>query len=66
MLEHELSVAVCLVLLLTYVGHLVFSLITHKDFFNPEGEEGHGDVATLERHHAPGSCCWSPRCSWPG
>lgn len=45
-LEHELSVAVCLILLLTYLGHLVFSLVTHKNLFNPEGESGHeGEAA---------------------
>jgi Ca2+:H+ antiporter len=37
-LEHELSVAVCLILILTYVLSLVFSLATHKDLYNPEAE----------------------------
>ncbi len=45
-LEHELSVAVCIVLMATYLLHLVFSLITHKDQFNPEDESGHGDGET--------------------
>ena len=34
-LEHELSVGVSMILLLTYLAHLVFSLITHKRLFNP-------------------------------
>src|SRR4051794_27495303 len=37
-LEHELSVSVCIVLILTYVLSLVFSLVTHKDLYNPEAE----------------------------
>jgi Ca2+:H+ antiporter len=38
----KLSVGVAIVLLLTYVAGLVFSLRTHKDLFNPEhGEEDH-------------------------
>lgn len=51
-LEHELSVAVCLILLLTYVGHLVFSLVTHSDFYNPEGEEAHSGEAVWGVTHA--------------
>ncbi|WP_148592613.1 calcium/proton exchanger [Aquisphaera giovannonii] len=38
-LEHELSVGVSLLLMATYLGHLVFSLVTHKDLFNPKGKE---------------------------
>ena len=38
----KLSVGVAIVLLLTYVAGLVFSLRTHKDLFNPpHGEEDH-------------------------
>ncbi len=37
-LEHELSLAVCVVLLVTYVAHLIFSLRTHKNLFNPEAD----------------------------
>jgi Ca2+:H+ antiporter len=38
----QLSVGVAIVLLLTYVAGLVFSLRTHKDLFNPEhGAEDH-------------------------
>jgi Ca2+:H+ antiporter len=38
----QLSVAVAIVLLLTYVAGLVFSLKTHKDLFNPEhGPDDH-------------------------
>jgi Ca2+:H+ antiporter len=45
-LEHELSVSVCVVLLLTYGLHLVFSLVTHKNLFNPEDQEAdhHGEA----------------------
>ena len=39
--EH-LSIGVAIVLLVTYVAGLVFSLKTHKDLFNPEhGDEDH-------------------------
>ncbi len=46
-LEHELSVGVCLILILSYGLHLLFSLITHKNLFNPhgEGQSSHGEVA---------------------
>ena len=38
----KLSVGVALVLLVTYVAGLVFSLKTHKDLFNPpHGEDDH-------------------------
>src|SRR5687767_12837013 len=38
----KLSIGVAIVLLLTYVAGLVFSLRTHKDLFNPaHSEEGH-------------------------
>jgi Ca2+:H+ antiporter len=41
--EH-LSIAVAIVLLITYVAGLIFSLRTHKDLFNPEhGPEDHVD-----------------------
>jgi Ca2+:H+ antiporter len=38
LLEHELSVAVCFVLILSYGLSLVFSLVTHKNLYNPEAE----------------------------
>ena len=38
-LEHKLSVAVCLVLLATYALHLLFTLVTHKDLYNPANED---------------------------
>jgi Ca2+:H+ antiporter len=38
-LEHELSVGVSLVLIATYGLHLLFSLVTHKDLFNPGDED---------------------------
>ena len=43
LLEHELSVGVCILLMLTYFAHLLFSLRTHQDLFNPDEEstEGH-------------------------
>jgi Ca2+:H+ antiporter len=37
-LEHHLSVGVCLLLIVTYILHLIFSLITHKDLYNPSSE----------------------------
>jgi Ca2+:H+ antiporter len=36
--EHNLSVAVGIVLILTYALNLVFSLVTHKDLYNPANE----------------------------
>jgi Ca2+:H+ antiporter len=48
----KLSVGVAIVLLLTYVAGLVFSLRTHKDLFNPE----HGDDDHVGEH-------WSVRKS---
>jgi Ca2+:H+ antiporter len=49
-LEHELSVGVSAILMIAYLAHLVFSMLTHRDLFNPE-EEPH------ERGEAP----WSVR-----
>jgi Ca2+:H+ antiporter len=48
--EH-LSAAVAVVLLLTYVAGLVFSLRTHRDLFNPpdDGEPSHGEPWTVRR-----------------
>lgn len=42
-LEHALSLAVCVALMLSYVLTLVFSLKTHKNLFNPENECGEDD-----------------------
>lgn len=44
----ELSLIVAIVLLIAYAGGLWFSLVSHRDLFNPPGEEdddvpGHGD-----------------------
>jgi Ca2+:H+ antiporter len=39
--EH-LSIAVAIILLLSYAGGLLFSLRTHRDLFNPEGGEHEG------------------------
>jgi Ca2+:H+ antiporter len=41
-IEH-LSIAVAIVLLVTYFAGLVFSLKTHKDLFNPEHGDEHGE-----------------------
>lgn len=38
-LEHKLSVAVCLMLLAMYGLHLLFTLVTHKDLYNPTNED---------------------------
>ncbi|MEJ7784952.1 MAG: calcium/proton exchanger [Solirubrobacteraceae bacterium] len=47
--EH-LSLAVAVVLILSYVAGLLFSLRTHKDLFNPEhDEEIHGEPWTVRK-----------------
>jgi Ca2+:H+ antiporter len=38
-LEHELSLGVCAILIATYALHLLFSLRTHRDMFNPADED---------------------------
>jgi Ca2+:H+ antiporter len=48
--EHELSIGVSAILILTYLAHLVFSLVTHKRLFNPE-----------LRGDATGKAPWSTR-----
>jgi Ca2+:H+ antiporter len=40
-LEHELSLAVCIALMLAYLLNLLFSLVTHRDLYNPVDEGGH-------------------------
>jgi Ca2+:H+ antiporter len=42
-LEHELSIGVSAILMATYLAHLVFSLVTHKNLFNPDNDEVHDD-----------------------
>ncbi|HEV3167398.1 MAG TPA: calcium/proton exchanger [Isosphaeraceae bacterium] len=37
--EHRLSVAVCVILVLTYGLNLIFSLVTHRDLYNPASEQ---------------------------
>ncbi len=37
--EHHLSRAVGVILIVAYGLNLVFSLVTHKDFYNPQGED---------------------------
>jgi Ca2+:H+ antiporter len=45
----QLSLAVSLVLIASYVAGLVFSLKTHRDLFNPEGDEHEGTPWTVRR-----------------
>jgi len=42
----DLSLATAIVLIVTYIGGLIFSLRTHREIFNPhsEGEESHDDT----------------------
>ncbi len=42
-LEHELSIGVSLILIFTYLSHLVFSLITHRNIFNPDDTDAHDE-----------------------
>ncbi len=42
LIEHELSLSVCVILMLAYLLTLVFSLRTHKDLYNPT--EDHADA----------------------
>jgi Ca2+:H+ antiporter len=46
--EH-LSLAVAIVIILTYVAALIFSLRSHRDLFNPEGEKHEGEPWTVRR-----------------
>jgi Ca2+:H+ antiporter len=50
-LEHELSIGVSIILMLTYLAHLVFSLVTHKSLFNPANEDLHDE----EEHWSSGT-----------
>jgi Ca2+:H+ antiporter len=46
----QLSLAVAIVLILSYVAGLIFSLRTHRDLFNPpSGEDQHGESWTVRR-----------------
>ena len=45
----QLSLAVSLVLIASYAGGLVFSLKTHRDLFNPEGDEHDGTPWSVRR-----------------
>jgi Ca2+:H+ antiporter len=50
----HLSLAVAVVLLLTYVAGLLFSLKTHRDLFNPESTQEESDAAAAhEEEHGP-------------
>jgi Ca2+:H+ antiporter len=44
-----LSYAVAVVLIVGYVGALLFSLRSHRDLFNPPGEKGKGQPWTVRR-----------------
>jgi Ca2+:H+ antiporter len=44
-----LSYAVAAVLIIGYVGGLLFSLRSHRDLFNPPGEKGKGEPWTVRR-----------------
>jgi len=46
----QLSFALAIILILSYVAGLIFSLRTHKDLFNPEDEaESHGEPWTVRK-----------------
>jgi Ca2+:H+ antiporter len=46
----QLSLAVAIVLMLSYVGGLIFSLRTHRDLFNPPSEDDeHGEPWSVRR-----------------
>ena len=51
-LEHELSIGVSAILMATYLAHLVFSLVTHKNLFNPENAKVHDNRASWSRRTA--------------
>ncbi len=51
-LEHELSVGVSILLIASYGLHLLFSLVTHRNLFNPNS-----DGEDPDDHDGPG---WSP------
>ena len=53
-----MSALVAIVLLLSYVAGLIFSLKTHKDLFNPDG------TATRTTSASPGRCA-RPCSRWP-
>src|SRR5690606_16743420 len=56
--EKTLSLEISLVLLLTYVASLVFTLVTHKQLF--AGTAAEGDPVSLQDH---GHVSWSLRKS---
>jgi len=45
----QLSLAVAVVLILSYVAGLLFSLRTHRDLFNPPSEDDHGEPWSVRR-----------------
>jgi Ca2+:H+ antiporter len=45
----QLSLAVALVLIGSYVAGLIFSLRTHRDLFNPPAEDDHGEPWSVRR-----------------
>ena len=50
--EQNLSLAIAIVLILTYIGTLVFSLITHKEFFVGESMQGAAQKVGHEEEEA--------------
>lgn len=57
-LEHRLSLGVCVILMITYLMHLWFSLVTHRDLYNPEGDGDGPEHSAPSHHQGPG---WSTR-----
>src|SRR2546426_963743 len=45
----QLSVAVAIVLIVSYVAGLIFSLRTHRDLFNPPEEKSEGEAWSMRR-----------------
>jgi Ca2+:H+ antiporter len=45
----QLSIAVAIVLILSYVAGLIFSLRTHRDLFNPPEDQSEGDPWSVRR-----------------
>ncbi len=42
--EQTLSLAIAVVLIITYIFTLIFSLVTHKDLLNRDAAHAHGDI----------------------
>jgi Ca2+:H+ antiporter len=61
-LEHKLSLAVSVALILAYFLSLLFSLVTHRDLYNPLGEASHGDDSETPAPDPPSAWVglWKP------